>query len=320
MNKNIKATDTRGMSREEWLAARQKGIGGSDAGAIVGVNAYRSPVAVWADKTGRAEETPDNDSMRLGRDLEDYVARRWCEITGKKCHRRNAILVNPDYPWMLANVDRMVTGEDAGLEIKTASPFAADQWKNGEIPPSYEIQCLHYMAVTGAKRWYLGALIWPHIETRVIERDEDEIQTLIKIEQDFWENYVAKDEMPPVDGSKDCGELIASFYPEGELKETPADLTGFKEQFDRLSEIDAMANQLSQEKETIKQQIQMAMQDNEIGVCDGWKVSWKNTKPRVSLDTKAFKKDNPGLFEKLFEKYKKTGKSARRFTIKQMEG
>ena len=320
MKKNINAIDTRGMTREEWLKARLIGIGGSDAGAIAGLNPYRSPVSVWADKTGRTKDSPDNDAMRIGRDLEDYVARRWCEKTGKKCHRRNAILIDPERPFIIANVDRLVTGEDAGLEIKTASPYAADQWKDDSIPPSYEVQCHHYMAVTGAERWYIGVLIWPHIETRVIERDEDIIKNLIKIEQDFWNDYVVKDKMPPADGSEDCGELIASFYPEGEIKDTPADLERFKDKFERISEIDAMTHQLSQEKETIKQQIQMAMQDNEIGVCDGWKVSWKNTKPRVSLDTKAFKKDNPRLFEKIFEKYKKTGKSARRFTIKQMEG
>lgn len=319
MKKNINAIDTRSMTREEWLKARLIGIGGSDAGAIVGVNAYRSPVAVWADKTGRAEETPDNDSMRIGRDLEDYVARRWCEATGKKCHRRNAILVNPDYPWMLANVDRMVTGEDAGLEIKTASPFAADQWKNGEIPPSYEIQCLHYMAVTGAKRWYIGVLIWPHIECRVIERDEATIQNLIKIEQDFWNDYVVKDEMPPADGSEDCGDFIAALYPEGEAQERPTDLSKFKDSFARIREIDALADRLKQEKEAIKQQIQLEMQDNETGICDGWKVSWKNTKPRETLDTGKLKKEHPKLYGMLFDRYRKTGKSSRRFTIKEME-
>jgi putative phage-type endonuclease len=319
MNKNIKAIDTRDMTREEWLKARLIGIGGSDAGAIVGVNAYRSPVSVWADKTGRAEETPDNDSMRIGRDLEDYVARRWCEKTGKKCHRRNAILIDPERPFMIANVDRLVTGEDAGLEIKTASPYAADQWKDDSIPPSYEVQCHHYMAVTGAKRWYIGVLIWPHIETREIERDEDIIQNLIKIEQDFWNDYVVKDEMPPADGSKDCGDFIATLYPEGEAQETPTDLSKFKDSFARIREIDALADRLKQEKEAIKQQIQLEMQDNETGICDGWKVSWKNTKPRETLDTGKLKKEHPKLYGMLFDRYRKTGKSSRRFTIKEME-
>lgn len=319
MKKNINAIDTRSMTREEWLKARLIGIGGSDAGAIAGLNPYRSPVSVWADKTGRTKDSPDNDAMRIGRDLEDYVARRWCEKTGKKCHRRNAILIDPERPFMIANVDRLVTGEDAGLEIKTASPYAADQWKDGAIPTSYEVQCLHYMSVTGAKRWYIGVLIWPHIECRVIERDEATIQNLIKIEQDFWNNYVVKDVMPPADGSKDCGDFIATLYPEGEAQETPTDLSKFKDSFARIREIDALADRLKQEKEAIKQQIQMEMQDNETGICDGWKVTWKNTKPRESLDTGKLKKEHPKLYAMLFERYKKTGKSSRRFTIKETE-
>lgn len=52
-------------------------------------------------------------------------------------------------PFMLADVDRLVYGEQAGLEIKTASPYKWKDWKNGDIPIHYQIQCNHYMAVTG---------------------------------------------------------------------------------------------------------------------------------------------------------------------------
>ena len=73
---------TKGMTREEWLKLRRTGIGGSDAGAICGLNPYSSPMTVYRDKTGDYLEDEDNESMRQGRDLEDYVARRFCEETG----------------------------------------------------------------------------------------------------------------------------------------------------------------------------------------------------------------------------------------------
>lgn len=76
--------NTKNMSREDWLKERRKAIGGSDAAAIIGLNAYATPYTVWADKTGRLPEKPDNEAMRQGRDLEQYVVDRFTELTGKR--------------------------------------------------------------------------------------------------------------------------------------------------------------------------------------------------------------------------------------------
>ena len=83
---------TKGMTRGTWLEARRGSLGGSDAAAVLGLNPYASPYSVWAEKTGRVPDKPDNEAMRLGRDLEDYVAARWQEETGKKTRRVNAML------------------------------------------------------------------------------------------------------------------------------------------------------------------------------------------------------------------------------------
>ena len=125
---------TRGMTREEWLKLRKTGIGGSDAGAICGLNPYSSPVKIYQDKTQEETEEEDNESMRQGRDLEDYVARRFMEETGLKVRRSSQMYRSEEYPFMLANVDRLIVGQDAGLECKTASAFSADKWKDGKIP------------------------------------------------------------------------------------------------------------------------------------------------------------------------------------------
>ena len=156
LNRLVSTSD---LTHEEWLKYRKKGIGGSDAGAICGLNPYRSPMSVYIDKTEDNIEEIDSEAMRQGRDLEQYVAERFCEETGKKVRRANAIFYNPDHPFMTANVDRMIVGENAGLECKTASAFSADKWSDGKIPESYEIQCHHYMAVTGADSWYIACVI-----------------------------------------------------------------------------------------------------------------------------------------------------------------
>ena len=62
---------TAGMSRQEWLRLRKEGIGGSDAGAVCGLNPYASPMSVYRDKTSDETEEKDNEAMRQGRDLED---------------------------------------------------------------------------------------------------------------------------------------------------------------------------------------------------------------------------------------------------------
>lgn len=92
---------------------------------------------------------------------------------------------------MVADVDRMIVGERAGLECKTASAYSAGKWKDGQIPPHYLIQCVHYMAVTNADCWYLAVVILGQgFQWMKIERDEELIQNLIQIEQNFWENHV----------------------------------------------------------------------------------------------------------------------------------
>ena len=91
----ITKTTTVGMTEEQWHAERRKSIGGSDAGTILGLNKYSSPYALWAEKTGRVtpEDISDREAVRLGHDLEDYVAKRFAEATGKRVRRENHFLV-----------------------------------------------------------------------------------------------------------------------------------------------------------------------------------------------------------------------------------
>lgn len=98
----IKLAATKGLSREQWLAMRKGGIGGSDAGAVCGLNPYRSPFSVYMDKTSDAAPEEDNERMRQGRDLEDYCARRFSEATGLKVRRSNYLYRHEEHPFMLS--------------------------------------------------------------------------------------------------------------------------------------------------------------------------------------------------------------------------
>ena len=307
---DVERIPTTGMTYEEWLKERKSGIGGSDAGAICGLNPYRSPIAVYQDKTSIETDDTDSESMRQGRDFEDYVARRFMEETGKKARRANVIYKSREHPFLFANVDRMIIGENAGLECKTASAYSADRWKDGHIPESYELQCHHYMAVTGADAWYIAVVIlgkdflWHRIE-----RDEDLIRDLISIESDFWNNHVIPRIMPEPDGSESSEHLIRQLTGKATFKkEIP--LTGFDEQLKRRMEITELIDRLDTEKKTIEQKLKLYMGDAEIAENDRYRITWKNSQTE-RLDTKALKQEQP----EIYRKYARTIES-RRFLVK----
>lgn len=292
MYKNLTKIPTLGMSREEWLKHRKGHIGGSDAAAIVGLNAYSSPVTVWGDKTNRLPETEDNEAMRQGRDLEDYVAKRFAEKTGKRVRRENAILINPDIFFAHANVDRLIIGEDAGLECKTTSSLNLKRFKNGEFPDNYYVQCVHYMMVTGAKKWYLAVLVFGRdFYVFEIDRDEDEIEALKAAEQEFW-GYVERDEMPPVDGTDATERTIAAVYPSGDG--TECDLTAFETDIDTRMKLRSRIKELETEAKSIDNRIKAFMGASEIGILADHKVSYKNS-TRSSLDLTAFSEAHPDI-------------------------
>ena len=137
---------TLNLPKEDWLRYRKCGIAGTDAGAILGLNPYRSAFQVYHDKISDTIENIDNEAMRQGRDLEDYVAQRFTEATGLKVRRANAIYQSDEHPLLLADFDRLIVGQKAGLECKTVSPFSADKWANGKIPAHYLAQVDHYLA------------------------------------------------------------------------------------------------------------------------------------------------------------------------------
>lgn len=69
-----KLVSTLNLSRDEWLKYRKQGIGGSDAGAICGLNPYTTAMHVYYNKTSETVSDTDSEAMRQGRDLEDYAA------------------------------------------------------------------------------------------------------------------------------------------------------------------------------------------------------------------------------------------------------
>ena len=304
-----KLISTRNIDKESWLKYRKQGIGGSDAGAVCGLNPYRTAIQVYYDKTSDSIEDVDNEAMRQGRELEEYVARRFCEASGKKVRRANAMFYDEKNPFMLADVDRMIVGENAGLECKTASPYSEEKWRDDKIPLSYQLQCYHYMSVCNADSWYIAVLIYGRdFKYYRIERDDEVIENLIRIEKEFWNEYVLKQVIPDPDGSKTADAAIAERFKESKSITIP--LSGFDERLERRQELLSLLDKIETEKRQIDQELKLYLGDAEIAENEHYRVSWKNFS-RSSIDEKRLKAEQP----EIYEKYRRETTS-RRFTVK----
>ena len=304
-----KLVSTLNLDKKEWLKYRKQGIGGSDAGAVCGLNPYRTAIQVYYDKTSDSIEDVDNEAMRQGRELEEYVARRFCEASGKKVRRANVMYYDEKNPFMLADVDRMIVGENAGLECKTASPYSEERWRDDKIPLSYQLQCYHYMSVCNADSWYIAVLIYGRdFKYYRLERDDEGIENLIRIEKEFWNEYVLKQVIPDPDGSKTADAAIAERFKESKSITIP--LTGFDERLERRQELLSLLDKIETEKRQIDQELKLYLGNAEIAENEHYRISWKNIS-RSSIDEKRLKAEQP----EIYEKYRRETTS-RRFTVK----
>lgn len=303
---------------EKWLEARAIGIGGSDAAVIMGMNQYKSTYQLWLEKTGQVEP-PDlsgNQYVYWGTKNEANIADWFQEETGKKV-KRLGTLRSKEYPFMLANVDRTVVGENAGLEIKTAGVRQYRKWKDDEIPDAYYCQCLHYMAVTGAAYWYIAVLLGGNeAKWKRIERNEEDIQHLIMAETGFWKLVEARTP-PPVDGSDSCAAALSAQYKGGDPNYSiilPPDIDGVIASLeDDKAIMDALKKQITEKENRLKALLGNA----EEGATDHYRVLWKTQAGRSSVPLVKIKKQTPDIYQLLEEKGCITiGKPSRRFSIK----
>lgn len=291
------------VNRDEWLKQRSKGLGGSDAGAVMGLNPYKSAYTLWAEKTGQISNVvEENEAIRLGNDLEDYVAKRFAERENKRIKRSSYCYQSKEFPFMRANVDRLIVGENSALECKTANPFKDGDYSNDIIPPTYYCQCLHYMVVCGFDRMYLAVLVFQKgFYTYVIDRGneavEADIRALIKAESEFWK-LVENGTAPDVDGSESTAQTLKQLHKD-ELK-TVFDLTAYDEKLDEIQELKEQQKELKTRQKTLENELKEVLIGCDYGQSSIYNVSAKVT-TSSRFDTDKFKKENL----KIYNSYKK---------------
>ena len=294
--------DTRALDRKSWLAIRQSGIGSSDAAAAVGLHPYKSQLELWMDKTGRqfGDKEPSRGEiltspLHWGQVLEPIVAEHYARHTGHRVQRVNAILQHTEHPWMLANLDREIVGNDEVqiLECKTAGLFGAKLWKDG-VPEYVQLQVMHQLAVTGQQAAAVAVLLGGHeLQIHRIARDEAMIAQVMALERQFW-NYVENDTAPPADGSDSADQALRALFPhdDGETVDLSSDIT-LSQAFSDLQQVRQTLDAAKKEEAKLKHKLQQAMGTATLATFPSGSLSWKQTAPSNAWIPKLYKKTTP---------------------------
>lgn len=307
---------TADMSRDEWLLERRKGIGGSDASVILGINKWQTPFELWLDKTGQVPVSESgSEAAYFGSLLEDIVAKEFEIRSGKKVRRRKAMLRHPKHDFILANVDRMIVGEKAILECKTTSAYNLKEWEDDEIPDSYIVQVQHYLGVLGPeyKKAYFAVLIGGNkFVWKEIERDDELIAMIFQAEIEFWNDKVLSGKAPVLDGSSAAEEYLKKRYAEAEGGKV-VDLTSDnKTRIQQYLQLKEQINELSLQAKELENQIKHEMKEAEYGFIGNYQTSWKSVSSN-RIDSKKLKEQFPDVYEKVTKEVQ-----FRRFGIKEV--
>lgn len=302
---------TKGMEREEWLKWRRMGIGGSDAPVIAGVSPFRSIFELWLDKTGQTGAgEPESECIYFGNVLEPVVRKEFMRRTGLKVRRKMALLQSEEHPFMLADLDGVIyeNGKLRVFEAKTASAYKKEAWEEG-VPLEYQYQAQHYMAVTGADKTYIAALVGGNCFLyHEVCRDEERIKSIIRMEREFWENCVLAGEEPEADGSGATTDFLNKQYgvSNGKCIELPEEALELCGEYDELS---CRLDELKGQKEAVANKIKAYLKENERGTVGNRRIDWK-TVTTTTFDKKRLKEEH----REIYEEY--CGKSShRRFSV-----
>jgi putative phage-type endonuclease len=311
------------MLTPEQLIIRGGGIGSSEAAAVLGVDPYRSAHNIWESKLGLAESKPETYHTERGNYLEPGM-RAWASTRMGVNFEACTTMVHPEHPLIIATPDGL--WREGGkimevLELKAPGPRTWHEWGDGddEVPLRYAIQVAQEMAVTGARRGRVGALIDGDLKIYTIHRDQYLESELVGRLEDWWTRYVETKTPPPVDGSKASKEWLGRRYPGGnkDLIQPDDELVGLLGQ---LAQSQAAFDDVDRALEMTKQRVKERL-GNAYGVAAPGigKATWGTTRGRTSSDWEAYARHLGGTDEGAGQ-FTKTGASYRTFRFHPAKG
>lgn len=301
------------QSREEWLAERRTGIGGSDAAPACGQSKWKSRYRLWLEKRGMVPDGPETEPMLWGNRLEPIVRQEYANRTGRELVTPGVILRHPKYPCLLANIDGQAIHENRGYEGKTSR--TGEGWGDpgtNEIPDEYTLQVQHYMLVTGLPVFDVAVLIGgSDFRIYEVEADKELQELIIDKELDFW-SLVESGSEPEAESPEDTRIRWPSSTQRSLV--APENVVGAASLLARTKEKKA---ELEAMEALLAAQIQQHMQDAEALSLPNGKIlaTWKSAKPSQKFDLDAFKAAHPDLYTAFL----RTSESSRRFLLKEIK-
>lgn len=302
MSRLLLPRESYARNRRLWLEARQRGIGASDAAAVLGLSPWASPLSLWVEKTRPVADDERTEAMRWGTVLENAIARELAKEHGVHIGPSRGILQHDEHDFMLATCDRMVLDRHRGreigvLEVKNANAFAAGEWAQSGPPPDHVvIQVQHQLDVTGLDVGYVAALVGGN-QPRwwQVERDDELVGMLREAEGRFWDLVQAG--VPPAPTGHDAdGDALAALYAGDPGRELVLD-GGLLERIEQRQAARARAAELTAIADGIDLEIKAALGDATEGLRpDGsTAVTWRPS-TTTRLDSAAFKAALPALW------------------------
>jgi putative phage-type endonuclease len=322
------------LNNQDFTANRTKYLGGSDIGAILGFSKYSTALDVWLEKTGRIVKKVDNLPVRFGSFAESFVASEYARQTGLRLVHSADGVCHPTYPFMVGHIDRFVVNSSVDssidadclfntdgscaathlLECKTASPFNQSDWGElgtDEVPMSYLVQCLWYLAITNLERCDV-AVLFSNSDFRIYEiyRDKELEDLIINKAATFWNDYVQADAPPPAQCEADY-QILFKKEVTGKAIEADPVICELTQKLQILnSEIKSKELEISQIKQTIMGQ----MGEAELLTYQGQVLAtWKSPKQSYRLDSKRLEIEHP----ELIPQYQVPIQNSRRLVIKE---
>jgi putative phage-type endonuclease len=300
-------------NKQKWLRERKNYLGGSDLGAIAGLNPYRTALDVYLDKTSDDIRCETSPAMRWGNLLEEAVAEAYSEDTGKMVWKWIQPIKHKEYPFLAANIDRWVGDREYVLECKTAGFNKGKEWGDSgtdQIPGSYLVQVAYYAAICDVPKVDIAVLIGGQdFRIYTYERNKELEEKLIKIACNFWHNHIEKRIPPKCVSTRDTFNL----FPESHYHEIVAE-DNIIEKLEELKMAKLAEEQIQETIEKLKVEIQEFMRDYDVLIDINGNViaTWKNSTPRSFFDIKRFKEES----KELYLKYTNYTKQSRVFLIK----